>query len=348
MAQRLVQRSGQAVLIEDTEESLQYWLFVGNVNLPDDQLVATIGQYNPARVHPSQWQDWYGPFQPDQFQNFMNLMMQVDQNAANPMAQLQIVQQAGLQDMGAFFWVKHTFMKYHGKSNTNDPNDPLSHYVWGDIGGAVAQAGFAQHQQNIAATAAADPGLLAPVEGVTLEQYAELAAKQAQGLEQEQFMQLIGQAGMDYPKWERVSQGWMAKMSTDTTGTIASVYGKAFGGAGAGQFGAAGQQAAGAMGAMGGMSGAQAGGGEPMPFEKLCEVQGAQDAWATTGQDVNAMLQQTFGMSALDWSNASMWWMTQMATDPNKMTEYMAKAAQYAEKYKGAAGAANPDGDLKF
>jgi hypothetical protein len=137
----------------------------------------------------------------------------------------------------------------------------------------------------------------------------------------------------------------MAKMSKDTTATIATVYGRAFSSQGAGQYGAAGAAGAAAMQATG-QAGVlhTAGGAEPVSFERYCEIQGAQTAWSKTGRDVNAMLQQAFKMNALDWSNMSSYWMTKMMADMNLMGRYTQLTAQYEQKYSGP----KADADLQF
>jgi hypothetical protein len=133
-------------------------------------------------------------------------------------------------------------------------------------------------------------------------------------------------------------------MSKDTSGAIAMAYSEAFGNAGAGQYGAAGQAGAAVL---GGQSVQAAGGAEPMSFERYCEIQGAMTAWSKTGQDVNAMLKHTFNMTAVDFSTVSMWWMSHMQSD----LSYFDKHSKLTEKYEAqySAGApAGADDDLSF
>lgn len=202
-----------------------------------------------------------------------------------------------------------------------------------------------QHQQRVAAATAANPALTAPIEGVTIEQYAQLAAKAAQNLPPAQFDQMLMQAGMDRAKYDRVAAGWQARMRDDTTYSLVTIYGQAFGGAGAGQFGAAGAAGADAR-AMTGATGVAQGvaGGEPVSWDKYNEIGGAQRAWSQSGKDVNAMLQQQFGISALDWSNMSQYWMARMMSDPQKMMEMNTLQEQWAARY----AAPKADQDLKF
>ncbi len=201
-----------------------------------------------------------------------------------------------------------------------------------------------QHQQRVN-SAAANPALTAPIEGVTIEQYAQLAARAAQNQGPGQFEQLLMQAGMDRAKYDRVAAGWNARMRDDTTFALTTIYGQAFGGAGAGQFGAAASAGVGSMAATGATGVAHGvAGGEPVSWEKYNEIGGAQRAWAASGKDVNAMLQQQFGVSALDWSNMSQYWMARMMTDPQKMMEMNGLQEQWAARY----AAPKADQDLKF
>jgi len=78
-------------------------------------------------------------------------------------------------------------------------------------------------------------GGLDPVEGVPMDQWAYVQASLAGGGDIDQ---LIASMGMDRPKWDRVSAVWMQRMTTDTSGAIATAYGNAFAGASQGQYGA--------------------------------------------------------------------------------------------------------------
>jgi hypothetical protein len=168
-------------------------------------------------------------------------------------------------------------------------------------------------------------GLLDPVEGVTLEQWAQMQAALAGGADIDQ---LIAQARMDRPKWDRVSAEWMQRMSTDTTFTITTAYGNAFTGAAQGQYGA---QAARATAA--GVGGDL--GGEPISFERFVEIQEAMSAGHRRGQDANAVLAH-FGMSALDWSNVGMFWSKRMQQEAMKYHElYTHYSELYRAKYAG-------------
>jgi hypothetical protein len=163
-------------------------------------------------------------------------------------------------------------------------------------------------------------GGLDPVEGVALEQWAHVQAALAGGGNIEQ---LIARFGMDRPKWDRVSAGWMQRMSTDTTHTISTAYANAFAGAAQGQYGPQAAQAAAA--GVGGNLGA-----EPISLERFAEIQEAMGAGRRRGYDANAVLAQ-FGLSALDWSNAGMFWSKRLQQDAMR---YHQEFSHYCELYR--------------
>ncbi len=202
-----------------------------------------------------------------------------------------------------------------------------------------------QRQAEINQLVAANPQLMEPIEGVTLEQYAQLAAKASSGMSQPQFDQFLMQNGMDRARYDRVAAGWNGRMSQDATASLAQIYGQAFGGAGAGAFGAAGAAGASALGAIaqGGMPAGVAG-AEPCTWEKYNEIGGAQRAWSMSGKDVNAMLAQTFGINAQDWSNMSQYWMGRLMTEPQRAMEMETLQQQWAQRYAAPAA----DTDLRF
>jgi hypothetical protein len=209
-----------------------------------------------------------------------------------------------------------------------------------------AMVGAVQNQQQNAQRAVAtNPQLVAPQEGVTIEQYAAISAQQGSLPNPQALDQLLAQHGMDRAKWDRVANAWQARMRDDTTFTLMTIYGQAFGGAGAGQYGAAGAAGAQAIGATGAAGMAQGpAGGPPCTWEKYNEIGGAQRAWSASGKDVNAMLRQQFGISAVDWSNASQYWMAKMMSEPQKMMEMDSLQQRWAAHY----AAPRADGDLKF
>lgn len=206
---------------------------------------------------------------------------------------------------------------------------------WGDYGDILQLKGdvsMDMHHHEMQARAQGElAGELAPVEGVSLEQWAGAMARIVMGGD---LAAILGELAIDQAKWDRVSAEWNARMSRDTTCTIATAYGKAFSSSGQGQYGAAGQSGAAAM---------QAGGSvdddPPIPFERYVEIEQAQSALCEQGYDAVAVLQQ-FGMSIMDWSNVGMWYSQYLARNMNKngqalYHQYCELQAKYAAKYRG-------------
>ncbi|HEX3491910.1 MAG TPA: hypothetical protein VHU92_21365, partial [Streptosporangiaceae bacterium] len=76
-------------------------------------------------------------------------------------------------------------------------------------------------------------------------------------------------------------------------------------------------------------------GAEPISFERFVEIQTAQGAAAQRGYDANAVLAH-FGMTALDWSNAGMFWSKRIQQDPMKYHQLMTEYREFYEaKYAG-------------
>jgi hypothetical protein len=299
-----------------------------------------------TEIHPSQWVDEWGPVQPQDFDTFWHHKTEFDMlHASDANEAEQRLQSFGYRDVGHHFQVEKTFLKYFG--HPHSPGDTnLDDLMWDqERVSKAAMAGAMRYQQGLQQQAmAANPELLAPVEGVDVDTYAKIAAASATGLGQEELVTLLGNNGMDLAKWQRVNAAWTEKMSKDTSGAIAMAYSKAFGGAGAGQYGAAGQAGAAVL---GGQSVQAAAGAEPMSFDRYCEVQGAMTAWSNTGQDVNAMLKHTFNMTALDWSTASMWWMSHMQSDLSYFDRHSKLCEKYEKQYSAGAPA-GADDDLTF
>lgn len=168
-------------------------------------------------------------------------------------------------------------------------------------------------------------GGLDPVEGVTLEQWAHVQAALAGG---GNIDQLIAQARMDRPKWDRVGAVWMQRMTTDTSGAIATAYGNAFAGASQGQYGAQAAQAAGA--GVGGNLDA-----DPIAFERFVEIQEAMGAASRHGYDAHSVLAH-FGLSALEWSNAGLFWSKRIQQEAGTYHQmYSHYSDLYRAKYAG-------------
>lgn len=242
----------------------------------------------------------------------------------------------GLRDWSHMQRVRDTFTKYFG-----DRHEFIQ---------AAMQANTQATREVHAAAASQNQELFAPVEGVDLQMYAGTQAKAATiGNDMGKWSQILAQAGMDQAKWERVSAEWNRRMSGQATGdmnatmALLTEYGKYFGQAGQGQYGATAAANAGVAGNLNDGSGAV--GGEPCTLERYAEIGGAQSAWAQQGRDVNAMLAQQFGMNALDWSNISQYWSAKFMEDYRIAARYGDLMTHYTEQYM-AAGGGGQDNDI--
>lgn len=169
-------------------------------------------------------------------------------------------------------------------------------------------------------------GALAPVDGVTMEQWAQLQAKIAGGAEP---TPLIAAAGIDAARWAQVSAEWNRRMAT--SGIVAAAYAKAFTQTAVGPYGAAAAQATAA--GYGGDPGPA-----PVPFELFVEVTEALRAAGKRGQDTTATL-AGFKLRPVDWSNIGAYWnraMAQSATRYHRMYDELSPG--FAAKYGNGDG----------
>ena len=178
---------------------------------------------------------------------------------------------------------------------------------------------------------------LAPVEGVSLEQWAKAQAKIASGAD---YAPLIAEIGIDKATWDRVSAEWNARMSRDTSFTITMEYSKHFQTAGVGQFAAA--AAASASGQVGSESEA------PITLERYVEIEVAQNRGVAQGRDAATIL-KSFGMSPMEWGQVGGWWSVFISQNAMKNNgelhqRYTRLQAEFEAKYKGASA----DDDINF
>ena len=184
-------------------------------------------------------------------------------------------------------------------------------------------------------------GEMAPVEGVDLPTWASAMAYVAQGGTLDD---VTRELRIDAGTWERVSAEWNARMSRDTTATIATVYGNAFTKA------QANPATAGAGGPSKYAAAAQnPGKGEmPMSLERYVEVLEAQNALTAQGQDAQAVLKK-LGLSVLDWSNLGAWFSAYI--NENALRNNSAIINDYnkfTEKYKAKYATVKSDADISF
>ena len=323
----VVIRQNGASLIRDPDDGEELWANTVDTDVP----VAN-------------WEDDWGPLagpENESLEDYMYHDMVFGMaHQGDPMEAQEKLKGFGYTDVGQFYRVRATVLKHFGTPG----GQTLDSYVFDSqqVANAGMKAGQRMHQDTMGATTAANPEIVEPIEGVSVELYAQISAKQAQGMDTAQLDAELAQNGLDRAVWDRASAGWMQRMQNDTTATIATIYGKAFTSSGQGQFGAAAQAHSAT-----GYDGTAAAGAEPVPFDKICEVQGAVSAWSDTGQDVNALLQQTFQMNAADFAAANSWWLSQLTADIPRFDVYHSKVEDYKKQYMGAA-AAPTDQDISF
>jgi hypothetical protein len=239
----------------------------------------------------------------------------------------------GLRDWAHMTRVRETFNKHFGHTH--------------EFIQAAMNAGSRAQREAMGGALASNSAIMEPVEGVDLRLYATTQARAGTiGNDMSKWAAILAESGMDQAKWERVSAEWTRRMSgqagdMNATMALLTEYGKYFGQAGQGQFGAAAAANAGQAGNLNYGQGAV--GAEPCTMERYAEIGGAQSAWAQQGRDVNQMLQQQFGMSAMDWSNLSQYWSAKIAGDYRVALQISDLQTKYEQQYKAQGGSHDDD-----
>ena len=158
---------------------------------------------------------------------------------------------------------------------------------------------------------------LEPVEGISLDQWAQANAKLASGGTADEVHK---QLGIDAPKWDRVNNEWLARMKNDTTFTISTKYSATFNTSASGNLGTG--------------SGAAT---QSISFEKYVEAMVAQDVLGKQGRDAQDVLKD-FGMTVADYSNVSSYWSGKMMSDFSLAAKMSSLMAEYQKKYESMSG----------
>ncbi len=166
-------------------------------------------------------------------------------------------------------------------------------------------------------------GLLDPVEGITIEDWAAANAKIVSGMELSAVLNVLK---LEKPVWDAVSAEWNGRMSRDTTFAIATTYGAAFTNSNIGKFAAT----ANAAPAAGGGVGLQK---TLADFEEYVKIMCHQSAAAGQGIDAVSVLKK-YGLTITDWSTIGMHWGGKISSGMSlamRMGDLMAKyGAQFA------------------
>jgi hypothetical protein len=240
----------------------------------------------------------------------------------------------GIRNTQHWYQVKATFERWSespaARAKYATPGDLMQAQMDATQAVAMQEMGFGNQHAALAED-------LAPVEGVTLEQWAKAQAKVASGAD---VAPLIAEIGIDKPTWDRVSAEWNTRMSRDTSMTITMEYTKHFQSAGVGQFAGASASAAAGVAA----SEADA----PITLERFVEIEIAQSTGVAQGKDAATIL-QGFGMNPMEWGQVGGWWSLFIAQNAMKNNgelhqRYSALRDQYEAKYKTASA----DDDISF
>lgn len=234
------------------------------------------------------------------------------------------LRELGFRDQDHFYLVRdYVAAKWSRLGKNDDGEDEVT--LDDQFQNAAMSARSGQMQQMQQAAMNADPSLLVPVEGVSVETWATAAAEMMQlggGATVGEVNELLAKHGLTREQYDKAQAGWQAKMQGDTTGVIATKYGEAFQRVQQGAAAAAG--------------GPGANGGEPCSFERFIEVMVAQGCWAEQGLDVSAQLKQTFGIDVGEYSRWGAYWSPKMGMDVALSRQYDSLEKRYKAKYAGA------------
>ena len=262
--------------------------------------------------------------------------MRIEQAWEDGASRRKLFREHGIRDRQHFYQVQATMDRYVQSDDAAERYGGLDSIMQLQMN-AHMDAAMGQMQARAQGELA---GELAPFEGVSLQEWAAAQAKVASGGDVDS---IIAGMGIDRAKWDRVSAEWNARMSRDTTATIAMEYGKAFSGAGQGAFGGAAAAGAAGMGPGGDVSG-----DPPIPFEQWVELEVAQSKGVEQGRDANDIL-ASFGLNALAWSNASAWWSVYF--NRHAMEDGQALLHEYNElrdRFEAQYSAGKADDDIDF
>ena len=176
--------------------------------------------------------------------------------------------------------------------------------------------------------------ILDPVEGITLEQWADVNAKVASGATTDEAIKAIA---VDMPKWDRVNNEWLTRMKNDTTFTISQKYAAAFNTSASGNLGSGAQVSKTGTGPS----------GESFPFETYVECMVAQDVLGKQGRDAQDVLKD-FGLTVADYSNISSYWSGKMMSDFSLAAQMATLDAKFRAKYSSMTAGQPNNEDISF
>lgn len=212
-------------------------------------------------------------------------------------------------------WESFHFQYSEQKWNIN--GEEQMQFIW-----RMSDIGRKRLQKEITEVESKDGGVLAPIEGISVELWAKAQARMASGGTLEEAYQICN---CDAAKWDRVSGEWLARMSNDTEFKIMTIYSAAFNTSATGNMGAGSET-----------------NDNTISFEKFVEAMAAQDVLCKQGRDAQSVLAD-FGMTVADYSNISSHWFGKMASDYNLGLKFAELQTEYTQKYEAMAGSAHDD-----
>lgn len=169
-----------------------------------------------------------------------------------------------------------------------------------------------------------------PVEGISLEQYAQGCAMLVKGMSKDDVIKYLA---IDMPKWDRVDAEWKLRMKNDTSFTIVMKYSSAF----SAPLPAAATAASGAPAEdTSGFNVAS------FPFEKYVEAMVAQDVLGKQGRDAQDVLKD-FGLTVKQYSDVSAHWSGQLMTNMSLGMQMQTLMTQFKQKYENMQPKSNED-----
>ena len=263
---------------------------------------------------------------PDALQDYEKAkaaIAQVDAAVVSKKGVPALLQKFGLKDLGHFEWFKKRISKAKEKAWVQH--------------NAILKQTFKALDERFEKNKAALSNELSPFKGVSLEDWAGANAQLAQAKPLAHILKVLK---LEQPGWDEINAEWMARMSRDTTATVATVYGQAFTGAGQGKFAAAAKNVSASMKAG---HGSDVAGEDPISFEDWIKIQAHMNAALAQGVDPNALLAK-YKLNAADWGSAGGYWAMKMNSDPMKYVEqYQSLSAKYSTAFVGAKAGSDID-----
>jgi hypothetical protein len=181
-------------------------------------------------------------------------------------------------------------------------------------------------QMNANIDAAKASGLLNPIKGISMEDWAAANAKIASGMPLNDVLKILG---TEKPIWDEASAEWMARMSQDTTFAISKVYGDAFTNSNIGKFAGAAPSTDAAN--------------NPVveqvknDLDLYVKIMCHQNIGSTQGIDATSILKQ-YGLTLGDWGVINGFWSPKLGSN----VENAMKMSALMDKYNAEFAAATP------